>query len=161
MLAAGTILIAALALMSSQLAKTAPDDEAAVGSVEWVEQEIERARRYEMPGDIHVAWRDELFRIMTDRELGAVEDRVRGHPDHPDRMQLMFERRRISDGPDVWAGELLFKDRDHWRVNRTTEHLDTFADMGLDGTQAWQLSPKQVQLLTSTSPPQGYEPGTR
>lgn len=137
------------------------DNEPPLGTVEWVAQQFEQMQQFKLPRDIHAVWRDELFRTMSDAERRAAEKQVQDHPDHPDRMPLMFENRRLSEGPDVWIGELLYKDPTHWRISQTTEHLETFGDMVLDGAAAWQLSPEQIQLLSSGNPPRGFEPESR
>ncbi len=132
------------------------------GSKAWVEAQIERARNFKIPKGFRFKWREETHRLMTDAELAQARERVASKPDHPDRFAIMGEEQRIERGPDKRELEVLYDDSARWRFNMTTVAPNrSYADMALDGSEAWQLTAAQSQTIDASAPPRGYEPSSR
>lgn len=149
-------------LAGAAASTVASHDDPPVGSVGWVEQQLEQARQFGPHTNIHMCWREETYRLMTDSELEAARQSIAGKPDHPDRFKVAAEEKRIARGADVVEYELWYGGPERWRFNQTELSAEgQHVDMALAGTESWQMSPEQIQYLRSDSAPPGFEPSTR
>jgi hypothetical protein len=124
---------------------------------EWVAAEWKAAREFPPIAGRCIRWRVEWTYVPPEPELIALEDAVRGRPDHPGRADLDRFLRRRAGTPDTWRYGLWAGGPGHWRLNLdTNDPALPYHDVVVTPRHAWGMSGKQLAVV---DPRKGYPPG--
>jgi hypothetical protein len=140
------------------LCRAAPADEASDVRA-WLEAEFERSRAHITLGDVRLDFRRVWPPLLSDAELEAMERRVEGRPDHPDRRVLEEERRRRA-GEAYEDFSVWYPSEGVFRINKTMPTRETLGYTDQASTpegSSWSMTPAQLNVVTKGQAPPGYD----
>ena len=112
----------------------------------------------EIPAGVVIRYRVLRHPTMSAEELAALEARVEGAPDHPDRAQVEEARRRLEQGPDETAYEVWYSRSGRWRYNTTWLYDGTYFDAALTERASWGMTQAQLSVMDpGRAPPPGRD----
>lgn len=120
--------------------------------------EAERAKAIEVAplGDVRLDYEVREHATIDAATLAQWKREVEPHPEHPLRRRIMFEERRLQNGPDITYGSIWRPRDDGWRHSKhpsvPAEGLAAFGDYGRQGDRNWRLLEDSVVLDTPRSP---------
>lgn len=123
----------------------------------WIVRAVEDARRFPAFESNGIVF-DEIFHAtMTPEEADLAEAAIRDYPDHPRRMELAVERRRIASGGDVRRWTIWSIDERTWRICQETPFLSgtPYIDHGARSGIAWQLTNRDLSIVDLSQAPSG------
>lgn len=130
-----------------------------LGSLDWFREEWGRAQTWQPPAPVAAEYSVSTYEIYSEQELAALEQRIAGKPDHPDRPKVVAVQQFMQRGGDVLRYRLWYYSEEEWRVSR--DDLNTnlgFFDMGRSRSVVWGMSDTELSLLDSEiRAPVGYE----
>jgi len=123
----------------------------------WLEAEIERAVKLDLPAPFAVKWTYEDYNVLSADELTALRSEVSGKPFHPKRPQLAAAERQVRDGKTLIHLLWLCDDDGRWRFG--TEHPGmTTRDTMYGPRRSWKLSNGTLELFDQDVVEAGSDP---
>lgn len=116
----------------------------------WLDSQVAAALTWPTDQLIDIKYRVEFHCTMTPEELSALEARVRGKRDHPDRPTLQTQLSRRA-APEVSSYRLITDGKDRWRIGNYGEKSRIYLDAAVADSQAWTLTGTDVATLSPDS----------
>lgn len=88
---------------------------------------------------------------LSDTEFNILQSKIRSNPEHPSKSQYDRELRIRADGPEVVEHVVCVLDGRLVRYNTSSSENNVYADIGIDGDTAWQMSRGQLTLVPADS----------
>jgi len=123
----------------------------------WLEAEIERAVKLDLPAPFAVKWTYEDYNVLTGDELAALRTEVAGKPFHPRRPELEAAERQVREGRTLIHMLWLRDDGGRWRFGIEYPGLTT-RDTGYGPSQSWRLTDGTLKLYDQSIVEAGNDP---
>ena len=78
--------------------------------------------------------------VPPDEELAGMAERIKGRPDHPERLDFEMYNRRRAGTSDSLVRVVVFSDTGAWRISETT-NAGFELDVGKTGRVKWKAAP--------------------
>lgn len=95
--------------------------------------------------------------VPSAEQLAAMRSQVEGKPDHPLRQELAQYERRARGEFTGYTYEAIVGGPELWRLSREHDSPGRYVDIGRDGAAAWCLTSGQLNIVDTTSSPDGYD----
>src|SRR5690348_3821162 len=107
----------------------------------WIKRLWTETHDYEPSRSVEIRWTSSVNAVSAET-LARWKTEIEGKPDHPRRLEISTQERRLRDGPDKVGVVLRYADASLWRQSEDHLYNPTllFSDSAFDGTVCWLLN---------------------
>jgi hypothetical protein len=131
----------------------------------WIKHEADRCSQDTVLANVRVQCRYEQHYFPRGEAMQAMADRVKDHPDHPDKVLLAIYRKRQAGVPSAFVRTMWFSREKGWRLSEDQVSpefpKDSIFDVATTQKSAFFLQRNSLSLLDPRDPqPAGRDPAS-